>query len=115
MGLTWKTCRERKEREEEERELLAMEKFPSREGRRGREEDFPPPASSRDGSHFRRQDTRGERRGKMSREREEDSERERRERERRGRREGGFPSCLSSRRNFCRERESDEKREKQRE
>ena len=79
----------RRERKDEERELLAMEKFPFREGRRGRErereeregreEDFPPPASSHDGSNFCREEMRGERRGKLSRERE-DIEREKRER-----------------------------------
>ena len=53
-----------------------------RERRKGEEKDFPPPASSRDGSNFRREETRGERRGKMSREREEDSERERHKKER---------------------------------
>ena len=45
-----------------------------REERDEREEDFPPPASSRDVSNFHREETRGERRGKMLREREEDSE-----------------------------------------
>ena len=35
-----------------------------------REEDFPPPTSSRDGSNFRREETRGERRGKSGWERE---------------------------------------------
>ena len=42
-----------------------------RSGESGREEDFPPPASSRDGSNFRREETRGERRGKSTGEREE--------------------------------------------
>ena len=42
-----------------------------RERESGREEDFPPPASSRDRSNFRREETRGERRGKSAGEREE--------------------------------------------
>ena len=42
-----------------------------RERESGREEDFPPPASSRDGSNFRREETGGERRGKSAGEREE--------------------------------------------
>ena len=42
-----------------------------RERESRREEDFPPPASSRDGSNFRREETRGERRGKSAGEREE--------------------------------------------
>ena len=42
-----------------------------RERESGREEDFPPPASSRDGSNFRCEEMRGERRGKSAGEREE--------------------------------------------
>ena len=34
-----------------------------RSGESGRDEDFPPPASSRDGSNFRREETRREERG----------------------------------------------------
>ena len=78
------------------------------EEREGREEGFPPLASSRDGSNFRREETRGERRGKRnissrrnipSREREREfpsrwknshreTEKRRKEEEREGREEG---------------------------
>ena len=97
----------------------------------GREEDFPPPASSRDGSNFRREETRGERRGKSAGEREEkfsssfplsahmpacrrELEREGGGRERESGREEDFPPPASSRdgSNFRREETRGERRGK---
>ena len=60
----------RRERKDEEIEGEGERERREREEREGREEDFPPPASSHDESNFRREETRGERRGKMSWERE---------------------------------------------
>ena len=58
--------RERERRRRERGVAREREKEKEGEGKRegereGREEDFPPPASSRDGSNFRREETLGER------------------------------------------------------
>ena len=74
------------------RKIFRRERGKEREGegeREGREEDFPPPVSSCDGSNFRREETRGEGRCHGEREREEEKEEGMGEMEERKRRNGG--------------------------